>query len=105
MRPEDVKQYTRHWVEVYMGRDLWPSYIGMFLPGDGTTFSVVRGEETDNARPTPDRVRPPVSEIGKINPLGDPPWLMASNKAASVMSARAILHRAKAEGTDIEADG
>ena len=91
MTPDEVKPFVRHWVEVYTGKDPWPSYRGMFLCGDGVTFAVNRGEGDDDAVPTPNRAGLKIADIVKIVPLGDPPWLIRSNKAAALMSARGIL--------------
>jgi hypothetical protein len=96
MRYEEVKQFLRSWVEVYMDADYEPSYRGVFLSGDCVSFAV-NGKESDGAVPTTPRQRPPISRIGKIVPLGDPPWLIASNKGATVAAARGIVRRSRSD--------
>lgn len=101
MTPEEVKQFTRHWVEVYVDDGPQPTYRGLFLPGDGVTFAVNGHLEADDALPSSRGDRPLVSAIKRIVALQDPDWLVDANRAATVVAARAELLRA---GRAVDAD-
>jgi hypothetical protein len=90
MTADEVKPYTRHWVEVYMGTDTAPTYRGMFLPHNGDVF-VVHGEPGDDSILTPDRAGLRVADIGRVVQLEAPEWVVDSNRSAVSLSAQGLL--------------
>jgi hypothetical protein len=99
MKHEDVAPHIRHLVEVYVGTDNDPAYRGTLLwQMDDTSVVVHSGPPGEEYRQTTEPVL--IADIRKIVPRGDPPWLVASNKSAAIISASAILSRAQDEDTD-----
>ncbi len=94
MEQADVTQHIRHWVEVYVGTDDEPLYRGtlLWVLGDATSICV-NGALGEDFRETTQPVR--IADVRKIVPLGDPPWLVESNKSAATLSAQGIVYRAQ----------
>lgn len=95
MEPADVSQYIRHWVEVYVGAADEPDFRGtlLWVPGDPVTSISVNGWRGEDFRATTQPVR--IADVRKIVPLGDPPWLVESNKSAATLNAQGIVYRAQ----------
>jgi hypothetical protein len=95
MERADVSPHIRHWVEVYVGTNDDPAYRGTLLwhPGDTETSIVVNGARDEDFLETTVPVR--IADIRKIVPLGDPPWLVESNRSAAIISAQGIVYRAQ----------
>ena len=66
-------------------------YRGVFLCGDGERFAVNATSGAEDDFPTPPRAGLRIADISRIERLEDPPSLVDSNKAATLVSARAIL--------------
>lgn len=66
-------------------------YRGIFLCGDGESFVIHAKSGASDDIPTPDRAGLRISRISRIERLQDPPSLVDSNKAATMLSARAII--------------
>ncbi len=95
MTHDEVLPHVRYWVEVYVGNDDLPAYRGTLLWQMDEASIVVNGWKDEAFRETTEPVR--IADIRKIIALGDPPWLVESNKSAAIISASAILYRAQGE--------
>ena len=75
-----------------------PPYRGVFLCGDGERFAVNATSGAEDDFPTPPRAGLRITEISRMKRLEDPPLLVDSNRAATMVSARAIVGRHLPEG-------
>jgi hypothetical protein len=97
MDAEDVLPHIRHWVEVHVADADEPAYRGLLLwQREGVSVVVNGHSANDGSRMTTRPVA--IADIRNIVALNDPAWLVASNKAASVLRAQGILYSAQGGG-------
>ena len=94
MRPQELGPHIRHWREVYVGNDQLPTYRGLILWHNANESIVVNGDAKRRAGAIPTTRPLHVLEIREVRVLNDPPWLIESNKAATMLIARGIVTRA-----------
>jgi hypothetical protein len=93
----EVEQYIQRWVEVTLVGETVPRFRGHLLWAGGFIAVFINGpppgQGGDAGVPLPPRFSIQISKIADITALPDPPWLAASNKAAAVAFAEALLDK------------
>jgi hypothetical protein len=90
VKVEQLLPCIRHWTAVYVDGDTQPTYRGVLLWHDEDVSIVVNGNPSKDSDAIPTTHPVAIANIREIATLTDPPWLVDSNKSATILRAERI---------------